>query len=96
MNSSSEITSSGSKATKTGNALERFVQQALLDHSYVEFWNHKKQLFANRNIVGGKQYSKQLVVGKTIYDTDRLADFFVLGFIYLTHTGRMVGCPHER
>ena len=77
MNSSSEITSSGSKATKTGNALEKFVQQSLIDHGYVEFWNHKKQLFNNRNIVGGKQYSKQLVVGKTIYETDRLADFFV-------------------
>jgi len=77
MNLSSETTSSGSKATKTGNALERFVQQALIDRGYAEFWNHKKQLFDNRKIVGGKQYSKQLCVGQTIYDTDRIVDFFV-------------------
>jgi hypothetical protein len=77
MNSSSEITSSGSKANKTGNTLERFVQQALNDRGYVEFWNHKKQLFDNRKIVGGKQYSKQLCVGQTIYETDRVVDFFV-------------------
>ena len=77
MNSSSETTS-GSKANKTGNTLERFVQQALQDRGYAEFWNHKKQVFNNRKSIGGKQYSKQLCVGETIYDTPRICDFFVI------------------
>ena len=77
MSLSSETTSGG-KANKTGNTLERFVQQALNDCGYAEFWNHKKQVFANRKTVGGKQYSKQLCVGETIYDTPRICDFFVI------------------
>lgn len=78
MNSSSEITSSGSKANRTGNTLERFVQQALDDRDYVEFWNYKKQVFANRKMIGGKQYSKQVPIGDTIYDTERKCDFLII------------------
>jgi hypothetical protein len=78
MSLSSETTSSGSKANKTGNTLERFVQQALLDRGYVEFWNHKKQVFANRNTLGGKQFAKQVPIGNSIYDTERKCDFLVI------------------
>lgn len=78
MSLSSETTSSGSKANRTGNTLERFVQQALIDRGYVEFWNYKKQVFAQRHVIGGKQFSKQVPIGDTIYDTERKCDFLVI------------------
>jgi hypothetical protein len=78
MNSSSGIISSGSRANKTGNRLERFVQEALAERGYAEFWNHKAQAFANRKSIGGKQFLKQLPVGDTIYDTTRKCDFFIV------------------
>lgn len=77
-NSSSGITSSGAKANRTGNTLERFVEQVLVNSGYSEFWNHKKQVFANRKVIGGKQYSKQVPIGDTIYETQRKCDFLVI------------------
>ena len=78
MSLSSGITSSGHKANNTGNRLERFVQEALRERGYVEFWNHKSQAFDQRKIIGGKQYLRQLPVGNTIYDTVRKCDFLVI------------------
>ncbi len=77
-NSSSEIISSGHKANKTGNRLERFVEQALQANGYIEFWNYKGQLFDNRKVIGGKQYAKQVYCGKTIYETIRKVDFLII------------------
>jgi hypothetical protein len=76
--SSSEIINSGRKANKTGNLLENFVEQSLKAKGYREFWNHKEQLFSNCNAIGGKQYGKQVLCGKTIYETDRKVDFFIV------------------
>jgi hypothetical protein len=79
MSLSSEITPvSGTKANKTGNRLEKFVQEALRESGYVEFFYPKAQAFQNRKIIGGKQYLKQLPVGDTIYDTKRKCDFMVI------------------
>jgi hypothetical protein len=78
MNSSSGTTSSGSKASKTGNVLENFVENALQTNGYTEFWDYKKVAFANRRAIGGKQYVKQLLAGLTIYDTPRKCDFFIV------------------
>jgi len=78
MNSSSETTSSGTKANKTGNRLQNFVETILKEHDYAEFWNYKHQAFDQRKSIGGKQYMTQLPVGKTIYDTERICDFFVV------------------
>ena len=78
MSLSSGTTSSGSRANRTGNRLEQFVQQALTSSGYTEFWNHKAQAFENRKTIGGKQYLKQLPVGPTIYDTIRKCDFFIV------------------
>jgi hypothetical protein len=80
MNSSSEIISgsSGTKANKTGNKLEKFVSSALQGCGYKEFWNHKAQAFANRKSIGGKQYLTQLPAGDTIYETTRKCDFLVI------------------
>jgi hypothetical protein len=75
---SSATTSSGTKANTTGNKLEKFVEQALHDAGYSEFWNHKKQAFQNRAAIGGKQYLRQQPVGLTIYDTTRKCDFLVI------------------
>jgi hypothetical protein len=77
-NSSSGITSSGEKATKTGNLLERFVEQILREKGYTEFQGYKAIAFENRLAIGGRQYIKQLPVGKTIYDTLRKCDFFIV------------------
>ena len=78
MNSSSEITSSGSYANHTGNRLANFVEQALQEKGYQEFWDHKEQVFANRKVIGGKQYAKEVIVGTTIYETKRKCDFFII------------------
>ncbi len=82
MSLSSETTppppSSGQKATKTGNRLEKFVEEALRERDYTEFWNHKAHAFENRKAIGGKQYLKQLPIGPTIYNTVRKCDFLVI------------------
>lgn len=79
MNLSSETTNSGgTRANRTGNRLERFVMQTLQEKGYKEFWNHKEQMFANRKVVGGKQFAKQVVIDTTIYETRRRCDFLVI------------------
>lgn len=80
MNSSSEIIprTSGQQANHTGNALERFVEHALTEHGYTEFINHKDQVFAMRDTIGGKQYSKQPYCGTSIYETKRKCDFLIM------------------
>lgn len=70
--------SSGRKANRTGSKLEQFAKRALLDTGYAEFWNHKPQLFANRKLLGGKQFATQVPVGDTIYETVRKCDFLVI------------------
>jgi hypothetical protein len=70
--------SSGTRANKTGNALESFVEDTLKRNGYTEFINHKKQVFAMRKAIGGKQYSKQPYCGQSIYGTDRRCDFLVM------------------
>ncbi len=77
LKSSSAITEPW-KANKTGRNLEVFVENALKNAHYTEFWNHKASAFANRKSIGGKQYMKQLPVGKTIYDSDRKCDFYII------------------
>lgn len=78
MNSSSETTTGGSHANKTGGNLEQFIENALHRHGYTLFPDHKKQLFDNRDVVGGKQYGTHIYVGKTIYETKRYVDFLVI------------------
>lgn len=78
MNLSSGIISAGSQANKTGDVLELFLQRLLQDNGYVEFWNHKEQVFANRHSVGGKQYAKEVVIGQSIYETKVRCDFLIL------------------
>jgi len=77
-NSSSAITSSGEKAQKTGSLLEKFVENALTENGYKEFWNYKATAFENRKAIGGKQYLKQLHIGPTIYETPRKCDFLII------------------
>jgi hypothetical protein len=73
-----EITSSGFRANSSGNLLERFVEQALQAKGYQKFWNHREQVFGNRNALGGRQYAKQVICGNTIYETPRKVDFLVI------------------
>jgi hypothetical protein len=69
---------SGRKAQRTGNVLEKFVEENLKAKGYTEFWNHKLHAFENRKAIGGKQYLKQLPIGPSIYETPRKCDFFVI------------------
>lgn len=78
MNSSSETTNSGGQANRTGNLLESFVENILKQKGYQGFWDHKEQVFANRKVIGGKQYAKQVIIGKSIYDTNVKCDFFII------------------
>ena len=71
-------TTGGSMACRTGNQLECFVEHLLKERGYTEFWDHKDQLFANRKTIGGKQYSKQVPCGTSIYETQRKCDFLVI------------------
>lgn len=72
------VTPSGKRANRSGNVLETTVESLLKQHGYTEFWDHKKQLFANREAVGGKQYAKHVHVGPTIYESARIVDFLVI------------------
>ncbi|MDR0942816.1 MAG: hypothetical protein LBM19_04405 [Holosporales bacterium] len=76
MSLSSEITSGGTKANKTGNALEDFVEDILKRNGYAEISQDK--VFATRQSIRGKQFAKQALCGKTIYDTQRKCDFLVM------------------
>jgi len=78
MNSSSETTSGGARADKTGNSLENFVEDILIRNGYTEFVGPKKQVFIGRHMTGGKQYAKQPWCGQTIYGTDRRCDLLVM------------------
>ncbi len=67
-----------SHANHTGNRLERFVEHALIDNGYTQFANHREQMFANRNSIGGKQFAEQIPCGMSIYETKRKCDFLVI------------------
>ncbi len=69
--------SSGSKANKTGNLLERLIRESLQSrgYAYIPFKNFsdaKNGTLAHRPI-----YTAQALIGKTIYDTDRKCDFLL-------------------
>ena len=85
-NYSSETISSGHKANRTGNVLEKFVEEQLKAQGYDKHWNHKNQLFDLRKVAGGKQYGKQIICGKTIYETDRTVDFLVINKARFEHS----------
>lgn len=69
------------KANEAGNCLDEFVWLALKEHGYTELLNRKASAFANRKSIGGKQYIKQLQIGKTIYDGKRRCDFYLINHI---------------
>lgn len=62
-------TSGGKRATRTGNKLERYVEQALLGEGY--------QKVKGDSVLIGKVFSRQRNIGRTIYDTPLKADFLV-------------------
>ena len=94
MNLSSEIISSGTKANRTGNALENFVEDILIRNDYTEFTNHKKQVFAMRQFIGGKQFVKQPLCGESIYGSSRKCDFLVLNKEKF-HDGLIIECKWQ-
>jgi len=68
----------GSKANRTGNRLERFVEQTLQEYGYVPIVNDTNGAFANRTSIGDKRYMTQVPVGPTIYESQRKSDFLVI------------------
>lgn len=57
--------------------LELNVEDTLRRYGYTEFQGSKKDVFANRKGIDGKQYIKQLPVGETIYKSTRKVDFML-------------------
>lgn len=53
------------------------LESCLDQKGYREFLGHKKQVFDNKLAVGGKQYAKQVYVGKSIYETNRKCDYLI-------------------
>lgn len=68
----------GTKANRTGNRLERFVEQTLQEYGYAAIINDKKGAFANRKSIGDKRYMTQVPVGPTIYESRRKSDFLII------------------
>jgi hypothetical protein len=68
----------GTKANKTGNALESFVENLLIRNGYIKFQNHKRQVFGMRKSMGGKRYFKHAWCGESIYGSQRKCDFLVI------------------
>ena len=58
--------------------MENFVESALVEYKYRLFHHNKSRLFEDRKIFQEKQYTKQVPVGDSIYETIRRCDFFVL------------------
>lgn len=73
--------SPGAKANKTGNTLERFVEQLLQENGYEQLLIKDCDalvFLANLKSVKKKSYVKQFYVGETIYKTPRYCDFFIV------------------
>ena len=66
----------GSKANKTGKNLERFVEATLKSLGYTHQHNSRR-IQSEENETRIRYYMKQVQLGKTIYNTNRKADFVV-------------------
>jgi len=64
----------GGRANQSGNTLERMVEALLLQHGYAMAHNRNFGVHVTQN---KPVYFPQLVIGKTIYDTDMKVDFYV-------------------
>ena len=64
----------GGRANKSGNTLEQMVETILLQNGYKKTPNRN---FGVHVVKQKPVYFRQLVVGKTIYNTDYKVDFFV-------------------
>lgn len=54
------------------------MEDALQRKGYKLLFDHRSQMFENRDALGGKQYGKHIHVGKTIYETKRIVDFLIV------------------
>ncbi len=70
-------TSQGAKANLTGNALERFIENILLDCGYLRV-KDKKRLVNAAPGVAQPSYARQVHIGTTIYDTRLICDFLLV------------------
>lgn len=77
---------SGTKANHTGNLLENFVESSLIELGYSRIKDYKNQILENYKLVKGKQYIKQMPVGKTIYESTRKCDFMLFNSKRFTKT----------
>lgn len=64
----------GSIANKTGNNLEQFIENALIDREYIQI--DKKQ-FNSALYLEQAIYTKQFYIGKSIYGTSIYCDFII-------------------
>lgn len=67
---------SGQKAIISGNALENYIEQILIQNQYIQSKNHN---LLNENFnTSDKKYIKQYKGGTTIYNTKRRCDFLII------------------
>lgn len=70
--------SSGSKANSTGNRFECRIATELEAAGYVEVPESQYLRLRNSDFLPSKFFVRHIYVGKTIYDTDRYADFLIV------------------
>lgn len=59
-------------------SLEAVIISALEERDYTELNSRRFQVTANRKLLGGKQFIRQIPVGDTIYETPRKVDFLII------------------
>ncbi len=71
---------SGSKANSTGDRFEKRIASELTAAGYIEVpASHYLRLKnSNRDMLPGKYYVRHVYDGKTVYGTDRFADFLII------------------
>ncbi len=83
------------EASYKGNWLQELVEHTLKTFGYIEFSRYKKQILPNYELLGGRQYVKQIFVGKTIYGNRRKVDFFLINKRKFSH-GLIIECKWQK
>lgn len=84
----------GAKANRTGNTLERFVEQTLLSQGYLRVPD-RGTAFDERTTMPGKHFASQVPIGTTVYETRRRCDFLVLNPITFPE-GLVIECKWQQ
>lgn len=97
---------SGAFANQTGDSLEAFIENVLIDNGYQEMSTHiytRQTIFANRHRVEGRRFMTGVYAGEDLYKTRRRCDFLVLnpdvfpgGLVIEAKWQQSPGSAHEK